>query len=217
MAGVKRPPAVLQIHFEPGAEIHGRGPFRHTDIAQVSGGIAGGNIQRAAESDGQMLEIAADSGALGENVQGRLRRTRVLVAKRHLPVHPAADGLHAAPSRLQVAKQFDSDIRQPINLAVTAVQEIAQHLWRQLIYRMLLRVGIGFVGRPRVFNQRGTGEAQRSGGRKPPGATVAVAVDIALNLTSGLMLTSSASRRSATREGCTFSMPTIATVSGISN
>ena len=61
MACVKRPPTILQIDFEPGAEIHWGRLGRNADIAQVTRRVAGRNIQRAAKSDGQVLKIAADS------------------------------------------------------------------------------------------------------------------------------------------------------------
>ena len=80
------------------------------DVAEISGGIAGGNVEGAAERDGQVLEVATNSSAFSENIQRRLRRARVLVAERHLPVYPTADRVYPAPSWLQVAEQFDCNI-----------------------------------------------------------------------------------------------------------
>src|SRR3954462_10943140 len=110
VASIKRPPTILQIDFEPGAEIHGGGLFRNSDIAEISGGVASGNVEGAAESDGQVLKIAADTSALGEDIQRRLRRTGVLVAECYLPIYPATDCVYAVPSRLQMAEQFNCDV-----------------------------------------------------------------------------------------------------------
>src|SRR5580698_6831024 len=41
---VKGPPTIFQVHFEPGAEVHRRRRNRHTNIAEISGGIARRNI-----------------------------------------------------------------------------------------------------------------------------------------------------------------------------
>src|ERR1700694_1740044 len=106
MARVERPPSVLQVDLEPGAEIHGRGLRWHTYVSQVSGCVACRYVERAAEPDRQMLEITADSGPLRKHIQGSLRRACVLVTECHFPVYPAANSVHAAPSQLQVAEQL---------------------------------------------------------------------------------------------------------------
>ena len=45
----------------------------YADVAQISRGIAGGNVKGATERDCQMLKIAAHAGALGKDIQSRLR------------------------------------------------------------------------------------------------------------------------------------------------
>src|SRR5271170_1747975 len=62
VACVECPPAAIEVSLKPGTEIHGR-RSGHADIAEISGRIARWNIQTAAESDRQMLEIAADAAA----------------------------------------------------------------------------------------------------------------------------------------------------------
>ena len=71
VARVERPPAALQVGLEPGAEIHRRGRQRHADVAEIAGGIPRRDVQGAAEGDGEVLEVAADADALGEDVERR--------------------------------------------------------------------------------------------------------------------------------------------------
>ncbi len=104
VAGVERPPAVVEVNFEPGAEVHGRCGGRHTDIAQISCGVTRGNIQRAAESHREMLEIAANSKALGVDIQGGFGGAGVLIPEGYLCVYPIADRLHARPAGRHFAK-----------------------------------------------------------------------------------------------------------------
>src|SRR6266478_3732705 len=105
-----------------------------------------------------------------------------MVSEGHLPVYPAADSLHPAPSGLQVAEQFHRDIGQSVHLAVAAVQQIAERLRRQVIHRMLLRVGIRSVWGSRVLDHSGTTQPQWSRRRQPSGTAVAVAIQVALHL-----------------------------------
>src|SRR5271166_1649505 len=97
IAGIENPPLIVEIRLKPGAEIH-RKHQRNADVAEVSGGVACRNVQGAAEGDGQMLIIAAHANTVGENVERRARRTRMVVAEPHFGVHPVAVGLHPSPA-----------------------------------------------------------------------------------------------------------------------
>jgi hypothetical protein len=81
MPGVEGPPAIFEIHLKPRAEVHGRRGGRHTDIAQLSCGVASGNIPGATERDSKMLKIPAEAEAFREHVQSRLCWASVLISE----------------------------------------------------------------------------------------------------------------------------------------
>ncbi len=68
VARVKGPPAVFEIDLEPCAEIHWSGDWPG-DVAKVAGSVARGDIQSAAESNGEVLEVAAYADALGVDIE----------------------------------------------------------------------------------------------------------------------------------------------------
>src|SRR4051812_38000175 len=45
VTGVKRPPLMIQVRLEPGAEVHRRRILRNADVAEVSRRIASGDVQ----------------------------------------------------------------------------------------------------------------------------------------------------------------------------
>src|SRR5665647_1088136 len=57
--GIEREPTILEVHLDPGAEVHGRWIARHADVAEVAVDIAGGNVEAAAQGDHQVREVAA--------------------------------------------------------------------------------------------------------------------------------------------------------------
>lgn len=71
VAGIESVPCSTQVNLKPGAEIHGGRRRRHPNIAEVPGAIPRRYVQGPAECDGQVHVIAADSGALAKNVEGR--------------------------------------------------------------------------------------------------------------------------------------------------
>src|SRR5437773_12506334 len=74
VAGVHRPPAVVEIDFVERAEVHRRRVGVGVDVAEVPGRVAGGDVHGAAEGDGQVGHVAAGAGGLDGGVQRRLVR-----------------------------------------------------------------------------------------------------------------------------------------------
>src|SRR4029450_4528642 len=105
VAGIEGEPATVQIHLEPGGEIHRRGIAGHADVAEIAGAIARRDIHAAAERDGKMREVAADAAPLGMAFGGRAVTARMMVAEFDAPMHIVADRLHALPATLGVAAQ----------------------------------------------------------------------------------------------------------------
>src|SRR5579864_4861412 len=96
VTGIEGVPVTVDIRLEPCGEIHRTVGRRHADVAEVTGAVASRNVHAAAEGDGKMRVIAADSRPLVEGFQGGPRRARVLVAKGDVAMDVIADRLDAA-------------------------------------------------------------------------------------------------------------------------
>src|SRR4029077_19656420 len=103
VAGVECPPAILQINFEPRAEVHRRN-IRNSYVTQISSGVPGGDVKATAKCDCEMLKIAADASAIRVDIQSRLRGTRKGIAECDVPLHPIAYRLYSRPSRRRVSE-----------------------------------------------------------------------------------------------------------------
>ena len=82
VARVERVPAVAEVDLGPGAEVHRCAGVGHGDVGQVADDVAGGDVEGPAHRDGEVGEVAADTGAVGERVGGRLGRRRRAVGER---------------------------------------------------------------------------------------------------------------------------------------
>ena len=91
-------PAVFEKHLKPGGEIHGRLAYGDAGVAEVAGAVAGGDIEAAAEGDGQVGEIAAHPRAIAQGVAGALLRGHRVVVETDVLVHPVTDCLHLPPA-----------------------------------------------------------------------------------------------------------------------
>src|SRR2546423_14596615 len=95
---IKSIPAATEVHFHPGGKIHGTIGGRHADVAKITGAVACWNIHTAAESNGEVGIVAADSCALVECFKGRFRAARILITERDVVMDVIADRLHTSPS-----------------------------------------------------------------------------------------------------------------------
>ena len=110
VAGVESPPAVAEIDFEPGAEIHGTGGDDDADVAEISGGVARRDIEGAAEGDCEVLEIAADADTFGVDAESGAGGIGEFIAEGDLFVDPGADFADALPAFGSVAEKFGGGI-----------------------------------------------------------------------------------------------------------
>src|SRR5208282_3958576 len=106
---IKGPPAMIEIGFEPCAEIHGRAQW-HSDVSQVPSRIASWNIQRSAKCNGQMLIIATHADAFSVDIESGLRGPSMLIVERNFVVDPIANCLHPSPAWRRISKQFKGDV-----------------------------------------------------------------------------------------------------------
>ena len=74
----------------PGAEVAGA-CGGNSDVAKVAGDVARGYVHAAGKGDGEVLVIAADADAFGEDIYGGLGGTSMLVVEDDLLVDPVAD------------------------------------------------------------------------------------------------------------------------------
>src|ERR1700721_3942430 len=113
-------PLPAKKHLEPGGEIHRTVFCGHTDVAEVPGAVARGDVHAATEGDGEMRVVAADAGPIVKRFQRCACHTRVLVAEREVSMNIVADCLNAVPSRRRLLKEFPRYVRASIGFAIAA-------------------------------------------------------------------------------------------------
>lgn len=131
VARVKGVPLPVQVGLKPGAEIHGESHRCHTNIAEIAGAVAGGDVHAATQGDGQMGKIATDAGALAQRLQGCATGACAHIVKSSMLVDKIADGLHTWPARLCLVEQRAREIFQgAVHFAITARQQEKQAIVR---------------------------------------------------------------------------------------
>jgi hypothetical protein len=186
--GVHRPPAISQVNLEPGAEIHRRIGWRDPNIAQVPGNVARGYVHGAAKGHCQVLKVPADADPLGKDIQSSLGGSGVLVAESDLRMNPAADRADPAPTRRYIAKQLHGNVREPVHLTITAVEQVHEGLVGQVCHGMLNRLDWRRILQAGILNQCGIGQPDMPGRGDKPRAAIAEHVDIAGNRNFGVQL-----------------------------
>src|SRR5690606_32935272 len=111
---------------EPGAEVHGRGVARHADVAEVAGGVARGDVEAAAERDGEVGEIATHADAFLPGVEGGAGGAGLLVIEAQVFVDVVAHGLHAIPAGADGAEARPGEGAEVVVFAVAAGQEVGE-------------------------------------------------------------------------------------------
>jgi Putative zinc-binding metallo-peptidase len=123
VARVEGMPLPAEEHLEPGREIHRIVHWRHTDVAEVPGAVARGDVHAATEGNRKVGEITADSGPVIEGFQRRPCLARVLIPERDVSVNEVADCLNPAPSRWRLPEEIPCCLRQPIGFAIPAPEQ----------------------------------------------------------------------------------------------
>jgi len=124
-ARVVSAPMLAEENFEIGVEIHWRAGVLKTDVGQMSGDVAGGDVEAPAERDGDVGEIAADAEALDQDFRrgnvGAARTKAVL----DIVVGPVADGLDALHAVFDVAELQPREIEDLVGVDITAGERVA--------------------------------------------------------------------------------------------
>ena len=146
---------------------------RRLRVARVGGDEARGNVQRAAQRDHQVREVAADAGAVREHVAravGQARRTDDVV---DVVLDPLADRLHAAVASRQRLEPPTREREDRLDLAVAARLHVREHRARHLRER---HFGGGRVHRRRVdLDRRQVADVERAPRHVDPEEAVAPA------------------------------------------
>ena len=177
VAGVHVPPAAAEPDLIPGAEVAGaRGGNAY--VADVAGDVAGGDVHAAGECDGEVLIVAADADAFGEDVHGGFGGASHLVIEDNFVVNPIADGGGEGPAGAEMAEEVLGDAAEAVDFAVAAGEEELKGDGGELldgrfgkVEALQFRIAIG-------DDDVGSAEADGAGGREETGAVIAEAIEI---------------------------------------
>src|SRR5918993_3406473 len=87
-----------------------------------------------------MGEVTADTNLLVVALPRGPGRAGILIIEHEAFVHIVADCLHPCPPTLDTAKQTPCRIRELVGLAVSAAEEINEHIIWKRINRVLVRL-----------------------------------------------------------------------------
>lgn len=131
--GVARVPLTAEVDFGVGVEIHVVFRVGKTDVGEVAGDVARGEVEGAVERDGEMGEVAADAVAALEDVPSGEIGPAGHVGVFDVLIQPEADGLDARPAVLDVAEFFPGEVGEFVGVAVAAGERVAEVLGREFI------------------------------------------------------------------------------------
>src|SRR5580704_16429402 len=126
--------------------IHWSGIRRHADVAQKSVGVTRRNVHAAAESDGEMGEIAANAHPLLIGFIGSTGGAGILIAERQMVADEIADRLNPAPAAKCRSEQLPSDVTKLVGFAITAAERKNQRVVWQSFDRDLFGIELDRIG-----------------------------------------------------------------------
>ena len=152
MACVKTVPTVTEEGLEPGAEVHGGRVARNPNVSQITGTITGRDVHAAAQGDGKVGEVPADTDPFLVAFGRRAIASGVAISKLDSLVNIVANGLNALPPTPDAAEQLPSEIVQLFGVAITAGKQVDQGFTRKRVDVVLLRPGNVVIGRSTIGN-----------------------------------------------------------------
>ena len=180
VAGVHVPPAATEPDLIPGAEVAGAGEG-DADVANVAGDVTRGDVHASREGDGEMLVVATDADAFGEDVHRGLGCARHLIVEDNFLVNPIADGGGEAPAGAEMAEEVLSDAAEAVDLAVAAGEEELQRVGREFLDGYGGKVEALQLGVAVGDDDVGAAEADDAGGRDKAGTAIAEAVEVVVD------------------------------------
>jgi hypothetical protein len=85
VTGIESVPTSAKERFKPSAEVHWCWIRWYFDVSQISGAIPGGDIEAAAQRDGEVGKIATDAALLGKCLLRSPCRAGMFVAECDVP------------------------------------------------------------------------------------------------------------------------------------
>ena len=155
LGGVEDRPAAADEALEAGVEV------RRIELVGVAGEIARRDVQRPAQRDAEVREVAAHAGALRHGVEGRGHRVGGAAQVLDVVVDPVADRDDLLVRVLDRAEQVPGQPAEPIGLAVAAREQVRDGRRAQLGDRRRLD-GAGAVGLEVAVDRRRVVRAPRS-------------------------------------------------------
>jgi hypothetical protein len=153
-ACIENAPVVLQIDFEVGVEVHRRTGIEATDVGQMPRDIASRKIEGAAERDGDMRKVAADTITTSEDFRGGQVGATGAGNVTDISLHPVADRDDLVDAVDQVPKLLGGKGEEFVRIAVTTREGVAKCGRRDLLNRNGELFEIMIVGPRSDLHQR---------------------------------------------------------------
>jgi len=185
VASVEINPFAVEEDLVPGAEVTGSAP-RLTNVSYVACDVAGGNVVAAGEGDGQVLEVAANADALGEDVHSGLGGAGGVVIEGDALMYPVTDGDGALPAMRIGLEEIVGDGAELVDLAVAAGEEELEDVGGKVVDDGLVGVGVDRIGIGAGVDQVGSGQPEVSGRGDEAGTPVAEDVEVISRGNDGL-------------------------------
>ena len=123
----------LEEDLEPSGEVHGGVDGGEADVAEISGAVAGGDIEAAAEGYGGMGEVAADALFFVVGVAGGLAGAGEFVAEGDAVVDVVADGLDAGPAGAGDGAVFPGFVLHEFGFAEAAGEDVDEDVVGEIL------------------------------------------------------------------------------------
>ena len=109
VARIEDMPLTAQIHFAVGVKVHRRSGIHMSYVGQMAGDVAGRYVDRPAQRDRAMSEIAAHTIAAFDYLRSRNIRPSGSKAILDVVMNPVGDGLHAIARIIYVSELFPGE------------------------------------------------------------------------------------------------------------
>ena len=172
--------AAVEVHLEPGREVHGLHGRRDVDLGDVAEDVARRDVQRPAERDRQVREVAADALSRAVGVQRGRPRVRRPRHPLEVVVDEVDDGLHPLPAGRVVAEAVPRLAAELVGEAEAAGHDEGEMLVGQRHDRGLRRARRDVVAGRVEHDLRLVDDPRRAGRDREALAAVAVQVEVAV-------------------------------------
>ncbi len=178
MARVEDEPPSIEKDFEPSVVIHWSRVRRHAYVAQKPIGVTRWNVHAAAQSDGEMGEVAANAHPLLIGFIGGAGGAGILIAERQMVADEIADRLNPSPAAKCRSEQLPSNVRKLVGFAITAAERKNQRVVWQSFDRDLFGIELDRIGQAAILDNGVAANGQIARGRNEPANMIAKCVEV---------------------------------------